>query len=180
MAATFQEEALSDTISLSDGTVVTVRPIAASDAESLVAFHRGLSARSVYLRYFTLHRNLGDKEVFHLTHCDGCDRLALVVESEGVLIAVGRYDRLDDPTRAEVAFVVADGFQHHGIATMLLARLAQSARQVGVTHFIAEVLDENKAMLGVFFDAGYPIEHNRKWGTVDLVMDLGGSTPIDL
>jgi RimJ/RimL family protein N-acetyltransferase len=177
MATAFHGEVLSERFALSDGAVVTVRPIAASDAEALVIFHRGLSDHSVYLRYFTLHRNLSEKEVAHLTQCDGRDRLALVVESDGVLIAVGRYDRLNDLTRAEVAFVVADDFQHHGLATMLLARLARSARQAGITQFTAEVLDENKAMLGVFFHAGYRIEHNREWGTVDLVMDIQGSKP---
>ena len=57
----------------------------------------------------------------------------------GELIAVGRYDRLDDPTQAEVAFVVVDAFQHHGIATMLLHRLAARARKAGIRCLIAEV-----------------------------------------
>jgi RimJ/RimL family protein N-acetyltransferase len=91
----------------------------------------------------------------------------------GELIAVGRYDRLDDPTQAEVAFVVADVFQHHGIATMLLHRLAARARKAGIRCLIAEVLVENKATLSVFHATGYPTESTVECGTVELKMAIG-------
>jgi RimJ/RimL family protein N-acetyltransferase len=108
-----------------------------------------------------------------LTEVDGRDRAALVVARDGELIAVGRYDRLDDPTQAEVAFVVADAFQHHGIATMLLHRLAARARKAGIRCLIAEVLVENKAMLAVFHATGYPTESTVECGTVELKMAIG-------
>lgn len=59
---------------------------------------------------------------------------------------------------AEVAFVVADAYQHHGLATMLLRYLTQTARSVGITRLVAEVLAQNRAMLSAFRDAGFPIE----------------------
>ena len=96
--------------------------------------------------------------------------MAFVVECGKELIAVGRYDRLEDRRAAEVAFVVADAYQHHGLAPMLLYRLATAARSVGITRFVAEVLAENKAMLSVFRGAGFPIESNFDWGTVTLTM----------
>jgi GNAT superfamily N-acetyltransferase len=96
--------------------------------------------------------------------------VALVLEQEGVLLAVARYDRLEDPTQAEVAFVVADEFQHHGIATLLLHQLALQARGAGVTHLVAEVLAENKPMLSVFHGAGFPIQSKSDWGTICLTM----------
>jgi GNAT superfamily N-acetyltransferase len=107
-------------------------------------------------------------------------RVALVLEQDGVLLAVARYDRLDDPTQAEVAFVVADKFQHHGIATMLLQQLAQQARGSGITHLSAEVLAENKPMLSVFHAAGFPIQSANQWGTISLKMTIApvaASTP---
>ena len=71
-----------------------------------------------------------------------------------------------------MAFVVADAYQHHGLATMLLHRLANAARSVGITRFIAEVLAENRSMLSVFHDAGFPIESKTEWGTVKLTMTI--------
>jgi GNAT superfamily N-acetyltransferase len=159
-------------ITLVDGSTATVRPIAADDGGALLDFHRGLSDRSQYLRYFYPHSALTPDEVVRFTQVDGVARVAFVLEQQGALLAVGRYDRLDDPTQAEVAFVVADKFQHHGIATLLLHHLVQRARECGITHLVAEVLDENKAMLAVFHATGFPTQSENKWGTVELSMRI--------
>ncbi len=124
------------------------------------------------MRYFYPHKDLSPDEVAHFTQVDGVARVALVVERDMELIAVGRYDRLDDHTVAEVAFVVVDAYQHQGIATMLLQHLANTARSFGISHFTAEVLAENRAMLSVFHDAGFPTESKTEWGTVKLTMTI--------
>jgi RimJ/RimL family protein N-acetyltransferase len=164
--------ATTEEFDLGDGSTATVRPILPSDADALVRFHRQLSPRAITLRYFYPHLELGVDEVAHLTEVDGRDRVALVVERAGELIAIGRYDRLNTPDLAEVAFVVSDEFQHHGIATMVLQRLAARARTVGITHLIAEVMGENKAMLAVFHNAGFPTESRIECGTVELKMSI--------
>jgi GNAT superfamily N-acetyltransferase len=160
-------------VTLADGTVVGVRPIMPGDAEALVDFHQRLSERAVFLRYFYSHLRLGADEVAHLTRVDGRDRMALVVEHCSRMIAVGRYERLDNLAQAEVAFVVADEFQHHGIGTLLLDRLAAAAREVGVTEFIAAVLAENTPMLAVFRASGFPAEWNHQSGEVEVKMSIG-------
>ena len=53
-------------------------------------------------------------------------------------------------TRAEVAVEVADHLHGRGLGTILIERLAVVAEQRGITHFVAEVLCENRAMLDVF------------------------------
>ena len=161
-----------DAINLNDGTAAVVRPISSADAGALLQFHGRLSAESIRLRYFYPHKDLSPSEVAHFTHVDGQARVALVVECAGELIAVGRYDRLDDHRAAEVAFVVADVYQQHGLAPMLLRRLANAARSVGITRFTAEVLAENRAMLSVFHDAGFPIESKTEWGIVELTITI--------
>jgi GNAT superfamily N-acetyltransferase len=153
-----------------DGTEAVIRPISPADAEALQRFHAHLSARSIQMRYFYPHKELGPEEVVHLTQVDGVDRVALVVERRGDLVAVGRYDRLEDRTTAEVAFVVADDFQHHGLGLMLLDQLIERARTVGITRLIAEVLVENAAMLSVFRRAGFPVQFKTEWGVVVLTM----------
>ena len=83
--------------------------------------------------------------------------MAYVVEHEDEIIGVGRYDRSDKPCRAEVAFVVADEFQHHGLGSMLLERLVGTAKQAGIGELCASVLAENATMLAVFHSAGLPV-----------------------
>jgi GNAT superfamily N-acetyltransferase len=163
-------------VALGDRTEVAVRSIAPEDAEALVRFHAHLSRHAVTLRYFYPHLELSADEVSHLTQVDGRDRVALIVESAGEIIAVGRYDRLKDPTKAEVAFIVADAFQHRGIATLLLERLAELARPAGVTHFVAEVMAENQTMLSVFHGAGFATESTCELGVIELTMAIARPT----
>ena len=67
----------------------------------------------------------------------------------GVLVGHATYVKLDE-TRAEVAVEVADHLHDRGLGTILIERLAIIAEQRGITHFVAEVLSENQAMLDVF------------------------------
>jgi GNAT superfamily N-acetyltransferase len=150
-----------------------VRSITPSDADALVRFHEQLSDQTIRLRYFNLHRNLASEEVAHLTCVDGLNRVAYVVENEGEIIGVGRYDRCDKPCRAEVAFVVADDFQHHGLGAMLLARLVETAKHAAIGELCASVLAENAAMLAVFHSAGYPFTEERIGDVVELAMEIG-------
>ena len=145
-----------------------VRPIRPDDGPRLAVFHHHLLPRSVFLRFFTFHPELSAKEVEHFTCVDYVNRLALVAESEGRLIAVGRYDSSPGETEAEVAFVVSDEFQHHGIGALLLDELARAAWERGVTSFRAETLWENRTMLDVFRHSGFPVSSSVEYGTVTL------------
>jgi GNAT superfamily N-acetyltransferase len=150
------------------GTHYHLRPIRPDDAPGLISFHRQLAARSVYLRFFSFHPELSATEAEHFTCVDYRDRLALVAELDGRLIAVGRFESGPGDTEAEVAFVVADEFQHHGIGSVLLDELAGAARERGVLAFRAETLTENRAMLDVFHHAGFVVSSSVDHGTVTL------------
>jgi GNAT superfamily N-acetyltransferase len=145
-----------------------LRPIRPDDASGLIAFHRHLAAHSVYLRFFSFHPELSATEVAHFTSVDYINRLALVAECNGRLIAVGRFESGPGETEAEVAFVVSDEFQHHGIGSVLLDELAKAARERGILAFRAETLVENRAMLDVFHHAGFPVSSSVDCGTVTL------------
>ena len=176
---------LAGEVVLADGTPLHLRAIRPEDSDGLVEFHSALTQWTIYLRFFSAHRELSDEEVRWFTHVDYHDRLALVAElGPGAdpgppLVGVGRYDRLPETADAEVAFVVADGYQHHGLGTVLLDRLAQAAWPRGITHFVAEVLVGNAAMLRVFFDSHYAVEWDQREGTIQLrfPIDPAGRVP---
>ncbi len=144
-------------IRTAEGAVLHLRPIRFDDAAALVEFHRGLSARSVYRRFFSPHPTLSDKEVARFTHVDYVDRLALIALDGERLVAVARYERQPRSDEAEVAFIVADQYQHQGIGTLLLEHLAEAAWRRGITRFVAETLTENREMLHVFYQVGFPV-----------------------
>jgi GNAT superfamily N-acetyltransferase len=148
------------------GTRYHLRPIHPDDASGLIAFHQHLAARSVYLRFFSFHPELSAKEAEHFACVDRFNRVALVAELDGRLIAVGRFESGPGETEAEVAFVVADEFQHHGIGSLLLDELVRAARDRGILWFRADTLAENRAMLDVFHHAGFPVSSSVDFGTV--------------
>jgi GNAT superfamily N-acetyltransferase len=151
-----------------DGVVIRLRPIRADDGGRLAEFHGRLSPESVYRRYFFAHPVLAEGEIERFTHVDYTDRLALVALAGERIEAVGRYERLGGTGDAEVAFVVADEFQHHGIASLLLGRLAESALANGITSFVAETMAENRPMLAVFMHSGFHVTSQTRYGTVSL------------
>ena len=159
-----------------EGLRYLCRPIRPDDAERLEAFHSHLSPHTCYLRFFSYHPVLRPDEVERFTHVDYADRLALVAIAGDQIIGVGRYDRQPDTDEAEVAFVIADEYQHHGIGSLLLDELVAAARTEGIATFVAETLYENRAMMDVFLHSGFSVTHETEFDTVYLRFPIT-STP---
>ena len=86
---------------LADGATLHLRPIRPEDRDALNALFGRLSEETIQFRFFTPLKELSDAWLTRLTNVDYVDRMALVGVLGDDLVAVGRYDRLDDPTRAE-------------------------------------------------------------------------------
>src|SRR5436305_11486537 len=76
--------------------------------------------------------------------------------------------RLRDESAAEAAFAVADEHQRRGIGTRLLEQLALRAAEAGIERFVAEVLPENRAMLGVFDGTGLEVTRELDGGEFEV------------
>jgi GNAT superfamily N-acetyltransferase len=89
------------------------------------------------------------------------------------IIGVGRYVILemigDAPRSAELAFSVVDEYQNHGIGTLLLEHLLRIARERRIPQFEADVLGDNKAMLGVIKGSGLIARRTVNSGVVHVV-----------
>ena len=69
---------------------------------------------------------------------------------------------------AEVAFSVADEYQHQGIGTYLLRFLMRVARERGIRGFRANVLASNSGMLKVFQKSNCVLHTEYDTGEVEL------------
>ena len=141
-----------------------VRPIGPADAPALIKAHDHLSAEARRLRFFRPHPVMTDEEATWFTGVDHVDREAFVAMDGKYIAAVGRYDRVSEDS-AEIAIVVGDPYQHHGLATRLLDELGAHAREVGITKFVADTFGDNRAAIALIrhwaperkssFDSGY-------------------------
>lgn len=137
-------------VRLRDSSRVVVRPVCEQDEPALRCFLTDLCGQARYLRFFSSGADMASAA--RLAAATGPDRYGLLAHDEtGVLVGHALYIQLDH-TRAEVAVEVADHLHDRGLGTILIERLANVAEGRGITHFIAEVLPENRQMLAVFRD----------------------------
>jgi acetate---CoA ligase (ADP-forming) len=142
---------------LRDGSTLHVRPVGGADRAAIREFLKGLSLQSIGFRFF------GGVDLEWAANwsvdVDYADRYALVATtgSEQSIVAHAAYIRTG-PQRAEVAFMVSDDWQGHGIATIMLAHLAAAAERHGITLMTAEVLPHNHRMIEVFRDSGFTVK----------------------
>ena len=166
----------SSTVVLGDGSTAVMRPIKPDDAPALADFHVRQSPESRYRRFFSPKPTLRDSDLERFTNVDFVDRVALVVEERGEFIAWASYERLQNRTDAEVAFMVGDDHSGKGIATLLLEHLAAIARTNGIERFTAQTLGDNGAMLAVFSKAGWPVHRRFESGVIDVDFPLADTS----
>jgi len=87
------------------------------------------------------------------------------------IVAGGRYVT-ERPGSAEIAFLVIDKYQGHGIGALLLRHLASIARDAGLKEFSAEVLPDNIPMLKMFEKSGLKLSSKREPSAVHVVLQL--------
>ncbi|HEV3047272.1 MAG TPA: GNAT family N-acetyltransferase [Solirubrobacteraceae bacterium] len=137
-------------VRLRDGSWVTLRAVHATDEGALRAFLDDLCLEARRLRFFGAAIDM--TFAAHLGAIEDTTHYGLLARDEiGAIVGHATYVRLDRE-RAEVAVEVADHLHGRGLGTILIERLAADVEQRGITRFVAEVLCENRAMLGVFRD----------------------------
>lgn len=162
-------------VTLADGQSVTLREIRADDKGGIAAGFEALGPRSRYRRFFAPMNRLSDADLRYLTEVDHTDHEAVVgLDPQGGPVGVARYVRTDSPTEAEVAVAVVDAWQGRGVATALLERLIERARENGVERFLASVLEENEEALELFRSVSPddPDPRREVPGQVELVINL--------
>ena len=125
-----------------------IRPIEPSDAPALIKAHDQLTSETRRLRFFRPHPVLSEDEAAFFSTVDHVDREALVAVDGKYIAAVGRYDRVA-PDSAEIAVVVGEPYQHHGLGTQLLDQLADHAREVGIKKFVADTFGDNRGAIAL-------------------------------
>ena len=134
------------------GAELCIRQVRPDDKRLIAEGIERLSPESRYRRFFRPLDRLSERDLVYLTEIDHTDHEALVAidPGTGALVGVARYVRGAEPHLAEVSVAVGDPWQRRGVATALLERLVERAREAQITHFVALVLDENVEAIKLF------------------------------
>jgi acyl-CoA synthetase (NDP forming)/GNAT superfamily N-acetyltransferase len=159
---------------LTTGEAVHVRPIEPADAGLLSALQANLTPDTIHGHCLGIHAGMSPGEASQAAAAvDYRRRMAFVAVVSEELVALATYDRLGPRQRAaEVAFVVAGTYQHHGLGTLLFESLAEYARSMGIDRFLADVPAENTDMLEVFGATGLHSTQVDSAGTVRVEIDI--------
>ena len=160
-----------DVVRLRSGREVTIRSIRPDDGARLQAAYDRLSPQSKYQRFLSPKPHLTNADVRFLVQIDGVDHVAMVATAVGdpeLILGVARFVRLsEDPGTAEFAVVIGDPFQHEGLATELLGRLARAATDRGIARFRATMLAANAGAHGLVRALSGPGAREHHDGPVD-------------
>ncbi|MDQ6772251.1 MAG: GNAT family N-acetyltransferase [Candidatus Dormibacteraeota bacterium] len=118
-----------------------------SDGQKLRRLFFRLSADTVYRRFLSPIQRPEQARPDRLLDLDHRDREAVVAVVDGEIVGVARYMRWPGRPEAELAVVVADAWQRQGVATRMLAALADLALGAGVERFTATMQADNRPVL---------------------------------
>ena len=130
------------------GPTLLVRPLRHGDVRTVMAVFERLGAQSRRARFNGPKPCLSAAELRQLAAEDGSHH-ALVgyVEGDPQPVAIARLVR--DGDTAEIAFAVADDYQHRGIGSTLAAELIADARASGIRVITALASSDNPAAVAL-------------------------------
>ncbi|MGM4998553.1 GNAT family N-acetyltransferase [Tardiphaga sp. 538_B7_N1_4] len=160
---------------LRDGRPVNILALRPEDEPDMLAALAQASVQSLQRRFFVMKRHFSDKERAFFMDVDFENHVALIarVEETGQNILIGgcRYI-VSEPDRAEMAFMVVDGWQGRGVGSILMRHLINLGRDAGLKELTAEVLPENTAMRKIFTRFGFKAAPRKDPQIVSLMLTL--------
>ncbi|KGN43137.1 GNAT family N-acetyltransferase [Knoellia aerolata] len=131
-----------------------------------------MSPQSRYQRYFRPVRSFRPADVARFVAV-GPTHVAVGAFDRGCLVGTAQYFRSSQqPGHAEVAVEVADSHHGRGVASRLVHELAGLATDVGITHFTATVLTDNRPVLSLMRSLGWQVAATPDGAYTEIVATL--------
>ncbi len=170
------EEFMRTSYLLKSGTQVTFRSIRPTDEPHMRDLLYDLSQETIYYRFMSRQQRFTHRQIQDFVYIDHRRDVAIVgtvPEAHGEeIIAVGRYYLNEQTNKAEVAFVIRDGWQNQGLGSFMFRHLIAIAKRNGIAGFTAEVLRDNRRMQAIFNHSGYKVKSRLEEGVYSFEIDF--------
>jgi acyl-CoA hydrolase/GNAT superfamily N-acetyltransferase len=163
------------------GLKLFIRPVKPSDERMMQEYLYDLSERSVYLRFFqklkAFHHDL-TQEIVAVDYDQRMGIIATTGTSDAERIVAHAHWIVDTHENvAEVAYTVADQYQHLGVGSYMSHLLERMAKERGLRGFSASVLSANVPMRRIFereaAENGSPLHSTYEDGVINLWFQFG-------
>ncbi|MBT8342851.1 MAG: GNAT family N-acetyltransferase, partial [Desulfatitalea sp.] len=144
-----------------NGETVTIRPAKPVDDRRIQEHYYLMDKDDVFLRFFHEKTRFERWEVETISQIDYIKDLTLIgtVGEPGFdkVIAVAEYLLLIESNMAEVAFTISKEFQGKGLGKLLLHKIAEAAREHGISGLMAYTAAHNQGMIRLFKSLPYDV-----------------------
>ncbi|UCD01553.1 MAG: 4-hydroxybutyrate CoA-transferase [Promethearchaeota archaeon] len=152
-------------LKLKNGKTIKIRPVKPTDERLIQELHYSLDEEDRYLRFFMPVKDFRHKKIQPMVNIDYSTDMILVGEFSGnkeeQIIALGAFFKTNQPSIAELAFVVHGKWRGLGITKFLLNYLVQIGKELNYRTFTGSILLENKPMLHIINNSGYLLKLKR-------------------
>ena len=159
-----------------DGQQVTFRPTKPVDDRRIQEHFYTMDAKDVQARFFSARRSFYREDMEGIALVDYIKNLSIVAVTGEVgfekIIGLGEYV-LEKGTVAEIAFSISRQWQGKGIASVLLEKITEAARENGFTSLVAYTLSTNTGMIKLFRKLPYKVEIIYEGGMLVLKCNFG-------
>jgi acetyltransferase len=165
---------------LDDGREVRIRPVDCDDGPAVQAFVARLSPDTSRRRFFRPVKGLTPSALARVVEVDYSRSMSVVAEGGAGIVGLAEYVAAPGERSAEVAVVVADGWQGAGLGRVLFGALLVHAANQGLARLRGAALADNAPILALTHRFGFSARpHPEERDLVTLDRELGGPWPHD-
>ncbi len=164
-------EALEETVRLTSGRTILLRPIRPEDEPAHHAFHERLTPEDIRFRFFGMVRQIPHSQMARFTQIDYDREMAFIAAAEDdagrpETLGVVRTHTDPDNTRAEFAIIVRSDMKGKGLGKVLLDKMVRYCRDRRTQRIVGQVMAANTAMLRLASSLGF---RTFPWDSPDVV-----------
>lgn len=168
---------IENTISISDGRVLQIRPTRPEDINALRKLFGGLSRNEIRMRFLHAMNEVSDRQIKQFTQVDDQGAMNFVlagIEFYKEQELFGNVQLLSDQSKewAEFAILVRSDLTGVGIGRLLMEHIICFARKQGIRSIFGESLVENEAMLRLAARMGFSFQDSGDADTLIMFMKL--------
>jgi GNAT superfamily N-acetyltransferase len=151
---------------------IHLRCLTPDDGDHVADQLERMSPHARYQRYLRPMGSLRPAEIARFVALNR-DHVAVGAFDGGLLAGTAQFFRSSKaPSHAEVAVEVADSHHRRQVAGRLVHELARHATDVGITHFTATVLSENRPVLALIRSTGWQTTTTPDGAYTEVVLTL--------